>query len=182
MSNIIIALPKLEDAKYISSVLSRYGMKTTCICDRASTALKYANQMENGVLVCSRRLLDMHYSKLLEYLPEYFDMLLLTSKTEANDYPSDVKTISLPIKTADLVNTIDKMLASQARIIKKRKMQPRKRTEQEQHYIEEAKRMLMERNHMTEQEAFRYLQKASMNSETNMVETAQKLLMLSEDE
>ena len=40
----------------------------------------------------------------------------------------------------------------------------------------------MERNHMTEQEAFRYLQKASMNSETNMVETAQKLLMLSEDE
>lgn len=182
MSNIIIALPKLEDAKYISQILRRYGIKTAYICDKASTALTYANQMGNGVLICSRRLLDMHYSKLLEYLPEYFDMLLLTSKTEGYDYPSDVKTISLPIKTADLVNTIEKMLASQARSIKKRKMQPRKRTEQEQYYIDHAKRMLMERDHMTEQEAFRYLQKASMNSETNMVETAQKLLLLSEDE
>lgn len=182
MSNIIIALPKLEDAKYISQILRRYGLKTAYICDKASIALTYANQMGNGVLICSRRLLDMHYSKLLEYLPEYFDMLLLTSKTEVFDYPSDVKTISLPIKTADLVNTIEKMLASQARSIKKRKMQPRKRTEQEQYYIDQAKRMLMERDHMTEQEAFRYLQKASMNSETNMVETAQKLLLLSEDE
>ena len=182
MSNIIIASPKLEDAKYISLVLRRHGIKTAYICDRASIALTYANQMGNGVLICSRRLLDMHYSKLLKYLPEYFDMLLLTSKTEEYEYPSDVKTLSLPIKTADLVNTIAKMLASQARRIRKRKMQPRKRTEQEQYCIEEAKRMLMERNHMTEQEAFRYLQKASMNSETNMVETAQKLLMLSEDE
>ena len=34
----------------------------------------------------------------------------------------------------------------------------------------------MERNHMTEEEAHRYLQKTSMDSGTNLVETAQMLL------
>jgi len=38
--------------------------------------------------------------------------------------------------------------------------------------------LLMERNHMTEQEAFRYIQKSSMDSGTNMVETAQMILLL----
>ena len=38
--------------------------------------------------------------------------------------------------------------------------------------------VLMERNHMTEEEAFRYIQKSSMDSGTNMVETAQMILML----
>ena len=46
MSNIIIALPKLEDAKYISLVLRRHGIKTAYICDRASIALTYANHMQ----------------------------------------------------------------------------------------------------------------------------------------
>ena len=36
----------------------------------------------------------------------------------------------------------------------------------------------MERNHMTEEEAHRYLQKTSMDSGTNLVETAQMLLTL----
>ena len=53
-----------------------------------------------------------------------------------------------------------------------------KRTEQEQNYINNAKWLLMERNHMTEQEAFRYIQKSSMDSGTNMVETAQMILLL----
>ena len=45
-------------------------------------------------------------------------------------------------------------------------------------YISNAKMMLMQRNHLSEDEAYRYIQKLSMDSGTNMVETAQMLLML----
>jgi len=38
----------------------------------------------------------------------------------------------------------------------------------------------MERNHMTEEEAHRYLQKSSMNSGTNLVEAAQMVITLVE--
>lgn len=42
--------------------------------------------------------------------------------------------------------------------------------------------MLMQRNRLSEEEAYRYIQKCSMDSGTNMVETAQMLLMLFYDE
>ena len=44
--------------------------------------------------------------------------------------------------------------------------------------IKDAKELLMARNHMTEEEAHRYLQKTSMDSGTNLVETAQMVLSM----
>ena len=41
-----------------------------------------------------------------------------------------------------------------------------------------AKTLLMERNNMTESEAHRYIQKCSMDSGTNLVETAQMVISL----
>ena len=44
--------------------------------------------------------------------------------------------------------------------------------------IEDAKKLLMERNHMTEEEAHRYIQKCSMDSGNNMVEAAKMIFVL----
>ena len=44
--------------------------------------------------------------------------------------------------------------------------------------IERAKALLMERNHMTEEEAHRYVQKCSMDSGNSIVETAQMIISL----
>ena len=49
---------------------------------------------------------------------------------------------------------------------------------QERNLITNAKRILMERNNMTEIEAHRYIQKCSMDSGTNMVETAQMIISI----
>ena len=61
---------------------------------------------------------------------------------------------------------------------RKEKKKPKLRSEKEQNYISNAKMMLMQRNHLNEEDAYRYIQKSSMDSGTNMVETAQMLLML----
>ena len=65
---------------------------------------------------------------------------------------------------------------------RKEKKKPKARSWKEQNYISNAKMMLMQRNHLSEDEAYRYIQKSSMDSGTNMVETAQMLLMLLYDE
>ena len=61
---------------------------------------------------------------------------------------------------------------------RKEKKKPKLRSEKEQNYISNAKMLLMERNHLSEDDAYRYIQKCSMDSGTNMVETAQMVLML----
>ena len=52
------------------------------------------------------------------------------------------------------------------------------RSQKETRIITKAKELLMERNGMSESEAHRYIQKCSMDSGTNMVETAQMVISL----
>ena len=76
---------------------------------------------------------------------------------------------------AEIEGKVDSLIYTQGR---KEKKKPKLRSEKEQNYISNAKMMLMQRNHLSEDEAYRYIQKSSMDSGTNMVETAQMLLML----
>ena len=85
--------------------------------------------------------------------------------------------LTTPLKVFDLVNTVQMILGQIEWRIKKEKKK-KVRTEQDEMYIRNAKCLLMERNHLTEEEAFRYIQKSSMNNSTNMVETAQMILTL----
>lgn len=178
MGSIIVALPKVEDAKHISDILKHRGVEVAVICTTASTVLSQVHRFDSGIVICGSRLSDMHYSQLCEYLPEHFEMLLLASAAVLETCPAEIMTLSFPIRPADLVGTVEMMLTQQARKLKKKKAAPKKRTEQEQNYINNAKWVLMERNNMTEQEAFRYIQKCSMDSGINMVETAQMILLM----
>ena len=178
MGSIIVALPKMEDAKHISDILRRHGLETTALCTTASMVLAHTHQLDSGVVICSSRLPDMHYTQMAEYIPEYFEMLLLAPLTELDNVPNGMMVLSYPLKSSDLINTTLMMLEGIMRRIRKKKDMPKKRSKEEQKYIDDAKLLLMERNHMTEQEAFRYIQKCSMDSGTNMVETAQMVLTL----
>ena len=87
--------------------------------------------------------------------------------------------LPMPLKVNDLLSTLEMMVQAQARRKKRMKRQLRQRSEEEQSLLMQAKSILMERNGMTEEEAHRYMQKCSMDSGTNIVETAQMVLSLS---
>ena len=75
-------------------------------------------------------------------------------------------------------NALEMIVQAQARRKKKLRQQPKQRNEKERAVIDQAKALLMERNSMTEEEAHRYIQKCSMDSGTNMYETAQMVISL----
>ncbi len=178
MSSIVIALPKIEDAKKIRAVLARHGFTVASVCTTASNALSSASELGSGVLICSHRLPDMNYLDLSECMPRDFEMLLLASARVICEVPTSILSVQMPVKASDLVNTVNMILTQQERRKRKEKKKPKARSWKEQNYISNAKMMLMQRNHLSEDEAYRYIQKSSMDSGTNMVETAQMLLML----
>ena len=178
MSSILVVLPKLEDAKQIRGILSRRGLDVTAVCTTGAGALAQMHQLESGVVICSYRLKDMHYSQLLNDLPDYFEMLLLISAAELHNCPPGIVSLTYPIRPNDLAGTVEMMLAQLERRLGHGHRTVKRRTDQEQNFINNAKMVLMERNRMTEQEAYRYIQKSSMDSGTNMVETAQMILLL----
>jgi AmiR/NasT family two-component response regulator len=95
-----------------------------------------------------------------------------------DELPEGVVGLPLPIKVYDLVSTVEMLQQSQERERKKRKERSRKRNDAEKKLVDQAKALLMERNNMSEDEAHRYLQKSSMDSGTNLTETAQMILTI----
>ena len=92
--------------------------------------------------------------------------------------PDGVVGLPLPIKVYDLVNTVEMIQQTQSRKRRKRRETIRKRDDSHRKIIDQVKALLIERNNMSEEEAHRYLQKSSMESGTNMLETAQMVLTI----
>lgn len=89
-------------------------------------ALSQVHQLDSGVVICSYRIRDMHYTQLAEYLPDYFDMLLLASTSELESAPHDMVTLTYPIRPNDLASTVEMMLTQLDRRLRKRKSQPKR--------------------------------------------------------
>ena len=120
------------------------------------------NNLNGGIVICGYKLPDMFFTDLNECMPSGFQMLLIASSRALSA----------------VEGTLEMMLQSAARRRKKERAKPKVRSTEEQHIIDRAKSLLIERNHMTESEAHRYMQKCSMDSGTNLVETAQMVLTL----
>lgn len=178
MADIIVAFPKLEDAKNLRKLLVRNGYEVNLVCDSGAQIVSAVNELDGGVVICGHHFSDMHFSEVREYLPKGFQMLLMASPGKLADSDiSEVVSLPMPIKVQDLLNTLEMMLVQYNRWKKKQK-KPRVRSEEEKRTITAAKELLMERNHMTEEEAHRYIQKISMDSATKLVETAEMILDL----
>lgn len=178
MGSILIANPKVENANRVKSMLQSVGIGDQMIvCRTGAQILEALETREADLIICPRRLSDMTCEELLNYLPAYVNMILITADSSFSVYAPNVIRLSIPFRAGDLINTIS-MLRGPARI---RKKAPPKRNAGEQKLIDDAKQLLMERNSMTEPEAFRYIQKTSMDTGRSMVESAQMILLLNSE-
>ena len=174
-----MAFSKLEDAQKIKNLLNRNGYNDILACNSASQVIAAANENDGGIVLCGYRLPDMHYRELYGYLPREFRMLLAASPARLQECTSgDIMCLSMPFHIYELVNTIETMMLDLNRRQSRKKPVQKKRTEQEQRIIEDAKQLLMERNHLSEIEAHKYIQKLSMDSGNSLVETAEMILVL----
>lgn len=179
MGSVIVAMPRTEDANSIAEMLNRHGMMLdTEVCQTASEVLRTANDRDFGVVICTRNLKDMSCVEMEEYLPPNFGMIILTKDISMETYSEKTVKLQMPFKTRDLMNAIESIASG---LLKKMKQRGERRTQRsaiEQRIIDDAKKLLMETNGMTEPEAFRYVQKTSMDTGRNMIESARMILAL----
>ena len=177
--NVIVAFPKAENGRSIKSILIKHGFRVGKVCATGAQALQCADGLSEGILVCASRLQDMPYTQLREYLPPSFEMLVLAPPNALEGEAMDhVVCLPMPMKVHELVSTMEMMAYSLERRKRRRKAHPPARTQEDQQTIQKAKELLMERNHMAEEEAYRYIQKCSMDTGTGMTETAQMVLSM----
>lgn len=182
MSIIIVAFPKKEVATNIRNILVRGGVQVYGVCTTGAQVLNSTDTLDDGIVVCGYRMQDMMYTELRDCLQETFDLLLIASPDKWNEgLAKGVEGLPMPIKVYDILNTVQMMQQTMQRRRRKRREAAKNRSPEQKALIEQAKLLLMNRNHMTEEEAHRYLQKSSMDSGTNMLETAQMVLAIMND-
>lgn len=181
MGTVLIAMPKSEDAMRIEKIIQSYGIyHDTEICQTGSEVLRTANDRDSGVVICTKRLKDMSYSELSEYLPSTFSIIVLTSDSSLETFSDRMVKVMLPFKGSELASTVEMLTEGFVRCKKKKQSAPRVRSEEEKKVIEDAKLILMDRNGMSEPEAFRYIQKTSMDTGRTTVETAEMIILMND--
>lgn len=177
--NIIVVFPKIENAKSVRGILQKSGYTVDAVCSSGAQALRAANDLDSGIIICTYRLPDMVYSELYEYLTPRYDMLLIGTQRQIEERETeDIVGLGTPLKVHELLQTVAMMAEVFARKKKKRRQKPKTRSVEEKRRIDQAKTLLMERNHFSEEEAHRYLQKRSMENGTSLIETAQMIVSL----
>lgn len=179
MTNIIVAFSKPEDGTNIKGILVRSGFLVAAVCVSGSQAIAAAEGLGGGIVVSGYWFEDMLYDELRQCLPRTFDMLLISAPGRwTGRVPGHIICLPMPLKVHDLLNTLGMMAQARRRFGRKLHDRPKKRSREDLDLIAKAKALLMERNNMTESEAHRYIQKCSMDSGTNLVETAQMVIRL----
>lgn len=117
--------------------------------------------------------------ELRRLLPSSFDMLLIASPAKWSKRDTEgMICLSMPLKVHELLSTIEMMLEARKRRKRRKRTRPQERSAEEKELILKAKALLMDRNTMTEPEAYRYIQKCSMDNGTSLTETAQMIISL----
>ena len=182
MVNIIVVFPKQQDANSIRSILQKSGYDNVFACSSGAKAISMFDELDDGIVISGYKMVDMMYSDIKDCMPSGFEMLLMASeRTLSSGRDAHLVCLSMPMKVHNLIDTVGMMEEGILRKRKKRREMPRERSDEQKKLISDAKKLLIERNHMTEEEAHHYIQKCSMDSGTNMVETAQMVLSIWKD-
>lgn len=176
MSSIVVAFPKKEVAQKIRKILAQSGYDVPVMCTTGAQTLAGIAGLEEGIVVCGARFVDMMYTELYEYLPKGFQMLLVASADYISECGEEnLVCLPMPVKVHELLQALE---ALEAAHIKQKKHRKAHRSEEDIAVITEAKALLMERRQLTEEEAHRYIQKLSMDNGIGFVEESASILLL----
>jgi two-component system, response regulator PdtaR len=122
-----------------------------------------------GTVVCGFKLRDESAEDLFYDLPPASAMLVVARQDMLENLSEDIFTLPAPASRSDLCASVNMVMQMSHRL--EHALRP-KRNEEETDTVEKAKRHLMERDGLSEEEAHRYIQKKSMDNGAKMVQTA----------
>lgn len=152
------------------------GFNVTAVCVTGSQTIQRMEGLDEGLVICGYKYVDMMYSELREYLPSGIKMLLMASQMYLDDcYHENVSCMPMPVKAHDLVEIVHGLVDDVTYEQKKRKNKPKQRSREEIELLEEVKELLMNNNRISESEAHAYIQQRSMNSGVGLIEMARMI-------
>lgn len=173
MERVIVVFESEKTIRRICEMLESAGVAECNPCRSGGEARRAVAQFEINVVICGFRLTDGTGEQLFEDLPKGISMLMIAPQHQLDMVSEEIFRLPAPISRSDLVTSVNMVLQMSHRF--NQMVKPR-RSGEDRALIQQAKGLLMERNGLTEEQAHRLLQKKSMDSGVNLVQTARMVL------
>ena len=174
METVIVAFENTSMCQRFSDLLESTGTARCLSCRSGDEVRRLLNNQTTYCVVCSPHLADGPAEWLAEDLPPTCSLLLVGPQHMLDTCGSgDVFKLATPIRREEAVSTVRLLLQfgqRTERLLRFRRSAP------EQEAVERAKRLLMEREGLSEKEAHRLLQKRSMDTGARLVQTARRII------
>jgi len=183
-SRIVIAETGAKYRKKLRDMLTRAGYTVVGEAGDAPAALEIVSRTEPDLIVMDASLPGLQGLKAARIIEEHriAPVLLLTSHSdrelvEEAKYSSVFGCLVKPVDESSLFMAVEIALANFKRLIKlEQEVKKLRRQLESRKLIEKAKTVLMERKGYSEKEAYKYLQKLSMNMSISMEKVARRLI------
>ena len=173
MKRIVIAASAETSRDHLTRILSAAGLDVFRACASGGEVRRAANQAGDCLVVLYGSMPDCLVDELAWDLPPEAQILLLGRPLLLNRCESPrLFKMEAPCPASALTAAVDMLSQMQ-------KMQMPRRGGQEKETVEQAKRLLMEREGLTEPEAHRAMQQYAMNHGMKMADYAEQILISS---
>ena len=176
---LIIAVGNIETAKKLKALLVQDGYEIVAMCTSGNELIRLVMQYSPDLVLVGYKFKDMSLLDVYETLVDYTSFLALVNEPYRSyiEEDTDIYCIGTKISGVLLTNAIDLIFQSRRRIKKlKKEVEKLEHTLEDRKLIERAKGQLMATSGLTENEAFRYMQKISMDSGRRMKDIASLIL------
>lgn len=168
MKEIIIASVNSKSAERIRAILQSGHISVNRVFSSGREILSYASIQPDIIAVCGK-LSDMSATYLAELAPVGAEIVfLLPSGEPQTAFCSNLVTLTMPVNRAELLDTLRLLGAGEARGFAVKNM----RSADEEKAVDNAKRILINRYRISESEAYRLLQRRSMETGIKLTELA----------
>lgn len=174
MEKVILAFEGAKTSTRVRDILEGAGVADCLFCHSAAEVKRLVHKQHITTVLCGYKLMDETAESLCEDLPPTTSVLVIAVQTMLDMIENDdLFKLAAPVSRSDLLSSVQMLIQVGHRMEKFVRPQ---RSEEEMALIQSAKKVLMDRNDMTEEQAHRFLQKKSMDSGAKLIQTAQMVL------
>ena len=174
MDTVIVAFENPALCRRFSDLLESTGTARCLTCRSGDQVRRLLSKQTAYCAICSPHLTDGPAEWLCEDLPPVCSLLLVGPQHMLDACGNqDVFKLPTPIRKEEALSTVRLLLQFGHRM--ERFVRP-KRSTAEQELVNKAKKLLMERKGLSEDEAHRTLQKRSMDAGSRLTQTARQVI------
>ncbi len=170
---IVLAFSNDSAADKVRLMLEGAGFEIdNVICRSGAELIRRMENYDDAVAVMGYKLPDMIADEIFESLPDGSKLVSIVKPERLHDIENeDIFIIPLPVSRQKLISSLEVFTGNVSSARGRAARDP-----EEARIIQQAKLLLRERFHMSEQQAHRFIQKRSMDTGAKFIDTARLIL------